>query len=61
MPTHEEDSSFWRDWASLTLEQKKAFLTAVGKLVEDLRAGRPFRPGLRVKGVQAHPGIFEMS
>jgi len=24
-------------------------------------ADRPFRPGLRVKGVAAHPGVFEMT
>ena len=30
--------------------------------VPDLAApDRPFRPGLRVKGVAAHPGVFEMT
>jgi hypothetical protein len=30
--------------------------------VPDLAApDRPFRPGLRVKGVTAHPGVFEMT
>lgn len=23
--------------------------------------GQPFRPGLRIKGVQGYPGIFEMT
>lgn len=26
-----------------------------------VRAGQPFRPGLRVKGVQGHPGVFEIT
>jgi hypothetical protein len=31
-------------------------------LAPDLMApNRPFRPGLRVKGVAAHPGVFEMT
>ena len=29
--------------------------------VEDLRQGRQFRNGLRVKGVKGAPGIFEMT
>lgn len=30
--------------------------------VPDLAApDRPFRPGLRVKGVAAHPGVFELT
>ncbi len=27
----------------------------------DLRSGRPLRPGLRVKGMADHPGVFEMT
>ena len=61
MPTHWEDPSFWHDWALLTSDHKAAFLTAVGKLNTDLKAGSGIRPGLRVKGVQGHPGIFEMT
>ena len=33
----------------------------VGVFVEDLRSGRPFRKGLRVKGIQGASGIFEMT
>ena len=61
MPTHEELSQFLREFASLTPEQQARFLTAVRKLVEDLRAGMAFRPSLRVKGVQGHPNIYEMT
>jgi hypothetical protein len=34
---------------------------AVAKMVSDLRAGQPFRPSLRVTGVQGHADIFEMT
>lgn len=30
-------------------------------MVEDMKNRRPFRPGLRVKCVQGHPGVFEMT
>ena len=30
-------------------------------MVSDLRAGHPFRPSLRIKGVQGYPGVFEMT
>jgi hypothetical protein len=60
MPTHEGLLSFWRDWDDLTAEQQRQFRRAVAMFVEDLEAGRAFRPGLRVKGVQGTRGIFEM-
>ena len=50
-----------RDFAALTAPQRARFLDALRKLVNDLKAGKPIRPGLRVKGVQGHPGVFEMS
>ena len=61
MPTHEELLSFWRDWDALTSEQQRQFRRAVTKFVEDLQQRRPFRPGLRIKGVQGTDGIFEMT
>ena len=53
MPTFETLSRFERDWKNLTWQQqalfRKAVLEAFGP---DLMApDRPFRPGLRVKGV----------
>jgi hypothetical protein len=45
----------------LTDQQQQRFLTAVAAMVADLKAGRGFRPGLRVKGVQGWPGIWEMT
>lgn len=61
MPTHEEEAQFLREFAALTPAQRARFLDATRKMVNDLRAGQPFRPSLRVKGVQGHPSVFEMS
>ena len=61
MPTREALPQFWRDWARLSSDQQEAFLTAVDKFVDDLRAGRGFRSGLRVKGVRGTPGAYELT
>ena len=60
MPTHEEDEPFRSDYRRLTQSQRDAFRTAVNKFVDDLRRGT-YRKGLRVKRVQGHPGIWEMT
>jgi hypothetical protein len=61
MPTHEELEQFLREFAKLTPHQKTQFLTAVRKMVEDLRRNAGFRPSLRVKAVQGRSGVFEMT
>lgn len=61
MPTRDILAKFWRDWKRLTPEQKAAFLAAVEKFVEDLRAGTGVRAGLRVKGVRGAPGVYELA
>jgi hypothetical protein len=61
MPTRDVLASFWRDWDRLSLEEKRAFLDAVRKVVEDLRSGGGFRKGLRVKGVRGARGVFELT
>ena len=61
MPTRDVLASFWRDWDRLSPEDQRAFLAAVEKFVHDLRAGRGIRKGLRVKGVQAARGIYELT
>lgn len=61
MPTYAWLARFRADFEKLTPAQQAAFLLAVGQFVEDLRAGRPFRKGLRVKGIQGASGIFEMT
>ena len=61
MPTFEAPEAFLRQYHSLTPEQRRAFLAALGKFVEDLQSGS-FRPGLRVKAVKGlPPGFFEMT
>jgi len=63
MPTFETLPRFERDWKSLSAQRKAAFRKIITEaFVPDLAApDRPFRPGLRVKGVTAHPGVFEMT
>jgi hypothetical protein len=61
MPTHEEDPRFWRDWALLPPDQRRQFAKAVRKMVQDLKVGQGFRKGLRIKGVQGSPGVFELT
>jgi hypothetical protein len=63
MPTFETLPRFGRDWKNLTPQQRDAFRKVVKEaFVPDLiTPDRPFRPGLRVKGVKAHPSVFEMT
>jgi hypothetical protein len=61
MPTYRRLPRFDRDYAALSKAQQSAFKRAVMKLVEDLKAGRPPRAGLRVKGVLRAPGVFELT
>jgi hypothetical protein len=60
MPTFAQTDRFRRDFAALSPEQQAAFRAAAAKFVADLPSGR-FRLGLRVKGVQGAPGVFEMT
>ncbi len=61
MPTRDVLAKFWRDWAQLRPGEQQAFLMAVDKFVDDLRAGRGLRAGLRVKGVRGTPGVYELT
>ena len=63
MPTFELTPRFERDWRKLADHQKDAFRKTIREaFVPDLSApDQPFRPGLRVKGVTAPPGIVEMT
>ena len=63
MPTFETLPRFERDSKILTAQQQAAFRKVVTEaFVSDLAApDRPFRSGLRVKVVAAHPGVFEMT
>ena len=61
MPTYAWLARFRADFDKLTRPQQAAFLLAVGQFVEDLRAARQFRKGLRVRGIQGASGIFEIT
>jgi hypothetical protein len=60
-PTYARKPAFAREFVKLSDQQQRRFLTAVAAMVADLKAGRPFRPGLRVKNVQGWPGVWEMT
>ena len=60
MPTFEQLPRFEKDFAALTRDQQQRFIAAVMKFVADLDR-RMLRAGLRVKGVEGVPGIFEMT
>ncbi len=60
MPTFSQADRFRCDFARLTAEHMAAFRAAAARFVADLPSGR-FRPGLRVAGVQAAVGVFEMT
>lgn len=61
MPTYQRLPRFDQDWRSLSAADHHRFRTAVTRFIEDLEAGRPFRPGLRMKGVQGVGDIMEMA
>ena len=61
MPTYEAAARFFADFEKLSEAEKAAFRDALAKFVADLRAGRGFRNGLRVKGVKGAGGVYEMT
>ncbi|WP_329028091.1 hypothetical protein [Streptomyces sp. NBC_00690] len=61
MPTYETLPRFTTDLNRLTPEQRHRFRQTVNAFVHDLRTGRGFRPGLRVKQVSGFPGIYELT
>lgn len=61
MRTYQRLPRFDIDWETLTPTERQRFRAAVGRFIEDLEAGRPFRAGLRVKGVQGTANVMEMT
>jgi hypothetical protein len=61
VPTSQTTPRFERDWKQLSADLRARFRRVISEqFVPDLVAGS-FRAGLRVKGVQAAPGVFEMT
>jgi len=61
LPTYSWLRRFAADFDSLSADQQATFLVAISHFVEDLRLGRGFRKGLRVKGIQGASGIYELT
>ncbi len=61
MPTYDVLDRFIDDYRRLNAEQREAFLRARDALVDDLRSGRGFRPGLRIKRVQGTTDVWELT
>ncbi|MEU1661813.1 hypothetical protein ABZ527_37925, partial [Streptomyces griseofuscus] len=62
MPTFETCPRFTTDLQHLTPAQRQRFRRVVlDAFVPDLRTGRQFRPGLRIKGVRCAPGVYELT
>jgi hypothetical protein len=61
VPTFSSAPRFKRDFDKLSDRDQSRFQAVIiDQFVPDLRLGI-FRPGLRVKGVQGAPGIYEMT
>jgi hypothetical protein len=60
VPTFDAVARFLRDYGRLDRDQRAAFAAARQAFVEDLRSGRGFRSGLRVKRVQSTADVWEM-
>ena len=61
MVTWGASARFYKDLTALSAEERAAFRLAVEKMVDDMKNEGPFRKGLRVKGVKAATGIFELT
>jgi hypothetical protein len=61
MPTYEKLPRFQKDYEQLSPEEKERFKQAVARFIHDIERGSGFRAGLRVRGIQGAPGIFEMT
>lgn len=62
MPTYEFPAGFYREYLRLNAGQRERFLRAVAGLVTALALSPPdFPPHLRVKRVQGHIGVWELT
>jgi hypothetical protein len=60
VPTYTRLPRFLKDYRALGDAEKALVKDALAKFIADLETGA-FRKGLRVKGVQGAPGIFDMT
>lgn len=59
MPTYEVAAHFLEDLERLSAEQRRLFKRVIQKFVEDIKAQRPPRRSLGVKGLQGYDGVYE--
>jgi len=61
VPTFERTEECVRNYRSLSKTQQAQFTRALQRFVDDMKAGRRFRAGLRVKRVVGMEGCWEMT
>ena len=62
MPTFERSRRFLREYLALPREQREAFKRVLLVFIVALREKPPaFPPSLRVKRVQSHAGVYELT
>jgi len=61
MPTHDVLPRFWDEYEHLRPAQRQRFVQAVRHMIDDLHARRAFRPGLSVRALEGHEGVWEMT
>jgi hypothetical protein len=61
VPTFERSRRFRREYLALSPQQRAAFKQALRLFIEALRRQPAFPPSLRVKRVQGHAGVWELT
>lgn len=62
MPTHERTQRFIRDFERLSADEAELFLEVVlNDFVPAIEQSPPYPGGLRMRGVQATDGVWEMT
>ncbi len=50
-----------REYLALSRAKRRLFGKAVQKMVDDMKAGKPFRKSLRIGVLSGHPDVYEMT
>ena len=60
-PTYDKSNRFIRDYEQMPAAMRARFLLCLRFFVADLLSGHGFRPSLRVKRMENHTGVWEMT
>lgn len=61
-PTYDVPDRFWREFERLDARAQRDFLTAKDRMIAGLEDEPPsFHPSLRIKRVQGHAGVWEIT